>query len=327
MPLRHVPPVSFLAVSLLLGACGGSTTATTATTTTASMTGGGSTVAPGAGGGSIANAWSAPAVDPTKLPLGDAHVSTTTSGVGTLFVCDAGNPGGGGAFKDGPWIDTAAGTWDSTQKVRVQGEHTWPTAAYAEQVEGDQRVITSNGLPTAERTGTFPIAADDPAYAYDRNPNSIGEQAISVKLPVTPTAASTPACLPKGAIGVLKNGVAVFASIDALNRDAVAHETQDVCDGHPERSSVYHYHDVPSCLRDATSGSSTVVGFAYDGFPIVVERDAAGNLPANGDLDACHGRTSPIVLDGTTVTSYHYSATQEFPYFIGCYHGTAVVRR
>ena len=88
--------------------------------------------------------------------------------------------------------------------------------------------------------------------------------------------------------------------------------------------TTYHYHNIASCIRNATDGSSTVVGFAFDGFPITVERDANGALPSNADLDLCHGRTSDIVVDGTTVRMYHYSATLEFPYFIGCYAGTPV---
>ncbi|MFM8861596.1 MAG: hypothetical protein ACKOIA_03945 [Acidimicrobiia bacterium] len=59
--------------------------------------------------------------------------------------------------------------------------------------------------------------------------------------------------------------------------------------------------------------------FRQDGFPIVVERYTAGNLPTNTDLDQCHGRTSKINLDGKIVEMYHYSATYEFPYFIGCF--------
>ena len=64
------------------------------------------------------------------------------------------------------------------------------------------------------------------------------------------------------------------------------------------------------------------MGWAYDGYPIVVERDAAGNLPNNGDLDECHGRTSPILDEGKVVTTYHYDATLEFPYTVGCFRGT-----
>ena len=90
--------------------------------------------------------------------------------------------------------------------------------------------------------------------------------------------------------------------------------------------TTYHYHNIPSCIRNASEGSSTVVGWILDGFPVVVERDAKGSLPSNADLDECHGRTSDIVVDGKTVNMYHYSATLEFPYFIGCYRGTRSVR-
>lgn len=274
----------------------------------------------------IVNTWVGPPADLTSLPIGTSRVSTSTAAVGGLFTCSAGNPNGGGAFAAGPWVDESAGSWDVTEKIAVQGDITWPMAEYSEVVQGVDRVIASNGYPTGTHTGTFPVAGDDPAYSYDRNPNSIGQSAISLPLPVSPSAASSPTCLPSGTIGVFRNGVAAFASIDALNRDAVAYETQDECDGHPERSSLYHYHDVPSCLLNATTGPSTVVGFADDGFPFVVERDAACNLPTNADLDECHGRTSPNLLDGAVVELYHYSATYEFPYFIGCFRGTPVAR-
>ena len=56
--------------------------------------------------------------------------------------------------------------------------------------------------------------------------------------------------------------------------------------------TTYHYHNVPSCLRNKATGASTVVGFAFDGIPIVVERDASGTLPTNANLDEWHSRTS-----------------------------------
>ena len=31
---------------------------------------------------------------------------------------------------------------------------------------------------------------------------------------------------------------------------------------------------------------------------------------------------APIQLDGKSVTTYHYVATWEFPYAVGCFHGT-----
>ncbi len=274
--------------------------------------------------GTIVNEWVGPPADPTALPIGTSHVSTTGAEVGGLYVCSGGNPAGGGAFAVGTWIDEDAGTWDATTKIAVQGEVEWPMARYQESVDGDVRTIESNGVPVDMVTGTFPVAADDPAFAFDRNPNAIDEHTISVELPVSPDVAASPGCVPKGTIGVLANGVALFAPVDERNRDAVAYETQDQCDGHPQQQGAYHYHDIPSCVLASATGSSTVVGWALDGFPIVVERDAAGDLPTDADLDECHGRTSPVLVDGEVVETYHYSTTAEFPYFIGCYRGTPV---
>jgi hypothetical protein len=312
---------------LLAAGCGRSsevtstTTASSSTTTDRSSPTSAVAASPADG---ITNTWAGPPADLTELPIGTSRVSTTGAALGGLFACDAGNPNGGGAFRAGPWIDESAGTWNATEKVSVQGEVTWPMAQYSEVVEGTERTITSNGLPVGDVTGTFPIAAEDPAYSYDRNPNSIAETAVSMSLPLSPAAAATPGCLGKGAIGILRNGVVLYAPLDELNRDAVAYETQDDCDGHPQQASTYHYHDVPSCLLAAATGPSTVVGFAYDGFPIVVERDPSGELPTDADLDECHGRTSPVLLDDEAVTTYHYSATAEFPYTLGCFHGSQV---
>lgn len=309
---------------LLLSSCGGSAPAGSSTVAADPAAGVTTTVVPSTASqqSAIVNSWSAPPVDLTRLPLGDSHVSTTAPSIGGLFACSAGVPNGGGAFRAGPWIDEAAGTWDATAKLSVQGSVEWPMAKYSETVSGGVRSIASSGLPVGHITGTFPIAATDPAFAYDRNANTITEHDVAYELPAAPQIADTPSCLPGGEIAIARNGVVLFAPLDQRNRDAVAFETQDECDGHPQQVGVYHYHDVPRCIVQASTGASTVVGFALDGFPIVVERDAAGELPTNADLDECHGRTSGVLLDGTVVETYHYSATHEFPYFIGCFRGT-----
>lgn len=316
-----------LAVLAFAAGCGsssdtpsaGSATKSSAATTTPTTTA--ATVA-----SMISNTWSGAKIDPKKLPIGDKSISLTGAGVGKMWSCRAGNPNAGGAQADGPWLDVAGGTWDSTSKLAVEGAVSWPTAKYTEKVSGSKRILTTNDLPVDGQTGTFPIAADDPSYAYDRNPGSIKEMAITVTLDATAEAAASPSCMDEGPVGMLKNGVLIFNALDGRGQDAVAHESQDRCDGHPAMTT-YHYHNVPSCLRSATTGPSTVVGWMYDGFPIVLERDASGALPTNADLDECHGRTSPVLVDGKIVNTYHYSVTLEFPYSIGCYRGTAVAVR
>lgn len=273
----------------------------------------------------IVNTWSGAPVDLKALPLGDGRLSTVAADAGSVYSCTGGNEARAGAMENQPWIH--GNTWDMTAKAVVEGSISWPTAAFEVTADSKSRTITTNGLPVGTVTGQFPISPSDPAHEYDRNPNSIGENATEVTLPLNPSKAATPQCLPMGAIGVMLNGVFLFNALDAAGRDGVAHEVQDVCQGHPARGGIYHYHDVPACLRNAATSPSTVVGWAYDGYPIVVERDAAGNLPANADLDQCHGRTSPILLNGEVVTTYHYDATPEYPYTIGCFAGADVVAK
>jgi hypothetical protein len=74
--------------------------------------------------------------------------------------------------------------------------------------------------------------------------------------------------------------------------------------------------------RRCRSGISTLVGYALDGCGIYLERDSHGNLPTDADLDVCHGRTSAVPWDGKTVVMCHHDVTLEYPYTLGCYHGT-----
>ena len=311
-----------IAVLLALLTVGCSSSATTAPTTSPTT---GPTTAPTTGPNEIVNVWTNPgSVALTGLPVGDGNVSTSAAATGSVFACQAGDPNAGGSQVDGPWIHGSV--WDYTAKIHVEGAVSWPSATFSMTTDATTRTIVTNDLPDRQVTGVFPIAATDPAYAYDRNPNGIASQQTTLTLPIVPAAASAPSCLGSGPIGVLANGVFLYNALDGPGRDAVAHEAQDVCDGHPSMGDIYHYHEVPGCIRDSTSGESTIVGWAFDGYPIVVERDAAGNLPNNADLDECHGRTSAVLVDGSITTTYHYSATLEYPYTVGCFHGTQAAR-
>ena len=182
-------------------------------------------------------------LDVHALPLGDGKVSTNPK-TGYVYSCQT-QFKVGGADHIGSWIH--GNTWDLTEKTSVEGEVTWPDAQFQTSVSVSERVITGNGLPVDSETGIFPIQTKDPAYQIDTNPNSIQTQNISFSLPLNPTMAGSPSCVPMGMIGVALNGVAIFNALDASGHDAVAHETQDVCDGHPQAAGIYHYHG-PSCV-------------------------------------------------------------------------------
>lgn len=226
-----------------------------------------------------------------------------------------------------PWIDVSNATWNLESKISVEGAVSWPNAANGFAIQGENRMLATNDLPVDATTGNFPISLSDPAYQYDKNPNSVQDQLFTWAVPAMPAAAPEPWCTGLGPIGVAVNGVLIFNALDDAGRDAGAHEVQDSCNGHPQMSGVYHYHDLSPCLETSAAsgaGSSTLVGYALDGYGIYVERDAAGNLPTDADLDACHGRTSTVMWDGTPLAIYYYDVTIQYPYFIGCFHGTPV---
>jgi hypothetical protein len=261
------------------------------------------------------------AINPAAIPLGDGYISTSPK-VGYVDSCITSFPSQGGSSADGPWINTANKTWDTLTKVAVQGSVSWPQATFSITVSGDRRIITGNDLPIDHTTGTFPISRSDPAYAYDQNPNTIVPQSMSWSLPLDPVAAKAPGCLGGGPVGVLNDGVYLFDALDGEGRDAAAHEVLDSCQEHPQMAGILHHHAVPSCILSEATGRSMLVGYAADGYGIYVERNAKGDLLTNTNLDACHGRTSRVLWNGKEQDIYHYDATLEYPYTIGCYHGT-----
>ena len=128
-----------------------------------------------------------------------------------------------------------------------------------------------------------------------------------------------------GAIGVGLTGSVFFNALDALGRDAVAHEVQDMCQGHPQGAGRYHYHNLTGCLVDEHNGGhSELVGYAMDGFGIYGHHNEDGSIVTNADLDECHGHKHEIEWDGVKKDMYHYHATYEYPYTVGCFKGKPV---
>jgi len=289
-------------------------------------------VAPGCGGGdnSVATTTTSSAaaststraasggVDLTKLPIGDQRYATSAV-KGSVYSCIT-QFNGGGAFRDGPWIHAVTDTWDATAKIAVSGSLDQHGQITGKESTGGE-TLTGNGLPTVP-TGVFPVASGDPAYAYDRNPNSIRGYTLSVTLP-EPQLAASPSCV-GGTIGVSVLGVPIYSAFDAGGRDAVAHEVQDRCDGHPEMTGQYHFHSLSACWKDTAGFDPGLFGYALDGFGIYVDHDSSGKLLASVDLDECHGRTSAITWHGQRAVMYHYVATPDFPYLVGCYRGTPI---
>lgn len=258
------------------------------------------------------------------VKLGDGKLSSAPQ-IGYLWSCHE-QKGGGGAFRDGPWIQ--GDSWYPDRKINVQGDVAWPDASLSVSISNDLRVFNGNDLPT-HATGFYPVQQNDPAYNYDRNPNSIRQQSIQFSLPANPQEAATPSCV-GGVIGFSLTGSWIFSAIDGEGRDAPAHEIQDKCNGHPERKGQYHYHGPSPCMKDdsgAAGRHSDQVGYALDGFGIFGLHGDGGKELTNADLDACHGHKHAVLWNGKVQEIYHYHMTREYPYSVGCFKGSQVNRQ
>lgn len=257
-------------------------------------------------------------VDLTKLPLGDGKISDNPLR-GSVWPCQT-ETFGTRRSHGGEWIK-ADGTYDFANKPTVDGEVMWPHHI-AITLLGDKRRIVGNDLPV-HATGNFPISPSSTVYRYDTNPNSIRAQQVLMDLPANPVAATRESCVSFGAVGMLLTGGLLYNALDANGEDAVAHEIQDKCQGHPQRNGAYHYHNLSTCQKDdGDKKHGALVGYAFDGFGIFGKRGENGTLLKNADLDDCHGHTHLIEWDGKKISMYHYHATWEYPYTVGCFKGT-----
>ena len=284
------------------------------------------------GGVALACAHSTPTAEPSSdpaaaappalsaLPLGDGKISTAPR-VGYVYACQTTFGGNGAPAGKAPWI--VGTSWDQTAKPTVQGAVYWPTSRLTITLQGTDRVVSANNLPT-HATGIFPIQRSDPVYQYDANPNTIAEQSVLLRLAASPRAATVPTCVGQGMIGFTVSGAALYNALDGAGRDAAAHEVQDACSGHPQGVGQYHYHSWSTCFSDpagAQGRHSDLVGYALDGYGVFGQYGEGGTMLTNAQLDDCHGHTHAVSWEGQPTTIYHYHMTREYPYSVGCYHG------
>src|SRR5438105_3445557 len=110
------------------------------------------------GGTHSATGSASTSVSEARLRLGDGRYTTAPT-KGSVFSCIT-QFSGGGAFRDGPWIDSSTKTWSTKTKITVQGSVTWD-GKFAESTNNSTLTLIGNGLPTVA-TGVYPVAATDP---------------------------------------------------------------------------------------------------------------------------------------------------------------------
>lgn len=152
------------------------------------------------------------------------------------------------------------------------------------------------------------------------NPNRIGEQTMTFRIPLNPQEATNKQATPMGAIGISLNGV-VFFNQYAAGFSPLANEINsfDQYNGHPA-NTLYHYHIEPTYLT-STKGKDVLLGFLLDGFPVYGPQEN-GQTVTNADLDAYHGHTHATTDYPNGI--YHYHITDSDPYINGDgFYGTA----
>jgi hypothetical protein len=197
-------------------------------------------------------------------------------------------------------------------------------------VEGDYVIIKTNGRPdhkspyyqNTEWQATLYEAYNGPNGNWSQNPNKIGTQNYTFKIPLNPAVAANHAATALGPIGVSINGVPFYNQYAGPNNQALTNEINsfDQYYGHPDQTSRYHYHAEPYHLT-TIKGESALLGFLLDGFPVYGPLEG-GSTVDNADLDVYHGHTHATTEfpDGI----YHYHTTSTAPYINGNgFYGTA----
>ncbi|TNE86398.1 MAG: hypothetical protein EP330_21905 [Deltaproteobacteria bacterium] len=212
--------------------------------------------------------------------------------------------------------------------------------------------VATDGLPP-HRSAYY--AADHENYvefdtrggSHYKNPNTIGEQDITMVFPSNPTpkgitinAAMVDNTMNTsneeysgGPVGIALNGVAIFAAMAAPGDDLWQEQyTFDLYEGHPAMTT-YHYHfETPGPLEvmvnrgwatSSTPGEGEVelYGMMCDGTVVLGCTELDGSTPSSGDFDAQNGHLHDI-SDGTTThftNRYHThvcpDAYPDYPFF------------
>lgn len=191
-------------------------------------------------------------------------------------------------------------------------------------VTDDNIIIVSKGVPNHKSVyynTSNSLYEDYSASGFNKNPNSITEQNMTLTIPRYPAKASTHATTPMGAMGIAVNSVSLFNQYAAPGDDLESEKaTFDQWSGHPQNQGVYHYHTEPTYLT-STNGNEALVGILLDGFPVYGPYEN-GVQVTNSDLDDYHGHTSATADFPNGI--YHYHITSEDPYINGSgYYGTS----
>lgn len=196
-------------------------------------------------------------------------------------------------------------------------------------VDGAYVVIKTNGLPEHKSPYYLNTTWQSSLYEayngsnslWNQNPNKIGQQSYTFKIPLNPKVATNHAATPLGPIGVSLNGVAFYNQYAGPSQPLTNEiNSFDQYNGHPDQGYRYHYHVEPLYLT-TKKGKTALLGFLLDGFPVYGPTEN-GKAVSNSHLDAYHGHSHATTEYPNGI--YHYHITSADPYINGSgFYGTA----
>ena len=179
-------------------------------------------------------------------------------------------------------------------------------------------LITTQAIPADHEPGQFPMCADSNSDGRFDNPNEVVAQNLTFRIPRIPQLSDRITRL-FPVIGIALNGVPLYGPGTAEGAVAVEAEVFDACNGHPDPTGVYHYHQNPSCSagQQTLAGHAPLLGLAFDGFGIY------GFKTGGPELDQCNGHLHDIDGDGDIDDQdYHYHVTDNpLAPILGCFRG------
>jgi len=185
--------------------------------------------------------------------------------------------------------------------------------------ESKKRIIISNGIPDHG--------------VKQGNSNIPCETNWVVSMPLEPKNADSVTEIPiRGAIAMAVNGVPAYGPQEVGGHNAVEPDSNSQIQdaqfwyGHSDMQKQWHFHN--PLMGKEEADSDTLLGYAFDGFPIY------GPLSESSKLDECNGRTKngkymyhvvePEEVNEDDAYCNGKSPVNRWNYILGCYSGTTV---
>tara|TARA_Y100001970_G_C14256655_1_gene875994 strand:- start:3476 stop:4372 length:897 start_codon:yes stop_codon:yes gene_type:complete len=208
--------------------------------------------------------------------------------------------------------ESAANLSGSLEEIQKKTEGLWPRMA-----KGTVYNVSESRLNITENEDFLIFETNNiPKHLLTRtNPNEARPKNYSFYIPKNPNLLEVPYPITKQTqeIGIALNGVVIAGPYDSQDKIAPYNRVVDECSSHADPQGMYHYHFSPLCLKNSKGDAVGVsplnqIGWSFDGYKIFGLADRKKHMPV---IDNCNGHSH----DG----EYHYHATIDYPFFMGCY--------